>query len=281
MTTRILRVRDDGTVDGLTVVGYHGAMDADSTPDARSPIYVCGRRFAEVGDAIAPDAKHGRRVAVLLGGPSTARSVADGDFAGLPARPARLGFGFVAIGVDENEHLEAIEHDAASCAQSEAIEELLRVLRTPGAKRPASSNVVFVDKLVIWYCSSDDAIAWYGIVAAAARRLLLASRADDLEQRTRLSWWLWNSASTDADIALAAAAIEPSDAEAARIMRRDGLGHLDPAQLRAESGRAALALCVPSEADAPAPTNVFAAARDRMRAPYLDWRAANGRAKAA
>jgi hypothetical protein len=275
-TTTELDILADGSLPGLTVVGFHGHMDVDETPAKLGPVYAneagCLTRIVEVGPT--QWTRSGRMRTESFPPPLRDDQPLPGEGTRIGKWKARLGNVVMAVGPEERGRItevRRIARDHGSAAAEQFIEWF--------AGRERCSDELACERqgeIALWYCAERDGFSLLECVHRVVKDAFFqAVRARSSPEIEEMAWWLSRAAVDDQDIYLAAAALRWVASPAWEVLIREGLHLPDEKDWRVGLEKAAWhmerppAVAVAEREITPVPRSDVYRHRAAVRALYL------------
>lgn len=226
---KTLRATREGTIDGVSVLGFHGRMHPKATPARRGPVFADGERHLLRIVEVRRDAEGANVVVETAGAPLPEAGELPGDGTRVsPPWSARLDHVVVVLGAAEIERADQLQ-PASALREPPAVQRFVEWLLRDG---PPAGDLACqrLDGAAVWYCSKPEAHALFqrihGLVVGElyrAAQLLVDKRQGARVKLEEASWWLSRAALDDGDIYLAAAGLERAGSPAWLPMLRKGL----------------------------------------------------------
>lgn len=212
---KALEITTEGQIKGLSVIGFHGEVDARYTPGRQGPIYMDGEgRLARI-ERVEPPSEQGSaglppRAWLVLGPP------AEQGIPGVATRiarplPAFLDHFFVVVGEMERGHAQALREVGPHVDDQPRVAAFLEWL----ARQAPHSEELRAERLGTlgaWYCTLAEANALYRRIAyVAEKEMVRACVREDERGLYQVSWWRSRVAMSDEDRYFAAVGLERSD----------------------------------------------------------------------
>jgi hypothetical protein len=226
---KTLRATREGTIDGVSVVGFHGRLHSKATPARRGPVFADDERHLLRIVEVHRDEEGASVVIETAGSPLPEAGDLPGDGTRVsPPWPARLDHVVVVLGPAEIERADALQ-PASVLREPVAVQRFVDWLREDGATG-GDLDCQRIGGGAAWYCSKTDGHALFqrvhGLVVGdlyRAAQLLVEKRPGARVKLEEASWWLSRAVLDDGDIYLAAAGLERAGSPAWLPMLRKGL----------------------------------------------------------
>lgn len=212
---KALEITTEGQIKGLSVIGFHGEVDARHTPGRQGPIYMDSEgRLARI-ERVEPPSKQGTvgsppRAWLVLGPP------AEQGIPGVATRierplPAFLEHFFVVVGELERGHAQALLEVGPHVDDQPRVAAFLQWFagQAPHSEELRAERL---GALGAWYCTLAEANALYRRIAHFAEKAMgHACVREDERALYQMSWWRSRVAMSDEDRYFAAVGLERSD----------------------------------------------------------------------
>jgi hypothetical protein len=210
-----LEITTEGQIKELSVIGFHGEVDARYTPGRQGPIYMDdGGRLARI-ERVEPPSKQGEAEsparAWLVLGPPAAQGIPGVATRIARPLPAFLEHFFVVVGDMEREYAQALLEVGPHVDDQPRVEAFLKWLagQAPHSEELRAERL---GTLGAWYCTLAEANALYRRIAHVAEKAMgRACVREDERVLYQMSWWRSRVAMSDEDRYFAAVGLERSD----------------------------------------------------------------------
>lgn len=209
-----LKISQDGCINRLQVIGFHGGVESKSTPALRRPIWANarGRMCLCVDDSVYLAEVEHARLEILMPlsvevkwelGVSCKKpdDPIPGDGTRCGPWPVRLTWVIVIIGEREGKRIDALRRRTQNLRVFKFLSWFQVQLSTPG--NCVSGYYERQGNLGVWYCSPEDAYSLRQTIAEEVRTALLYEQDGIVD----LAWWLFCTATSREDFIMAVAGL--------------------------------------------------------------------------